>query len=1442
MSGHISAAGHSPSNLRAGVAHPDQHSESVEPNWRSAEIDGGWTWDFSQGSHQDTFEFRSDIDALGSSLSAAWSRAADPFLSYAPSALGPAAYSAELIASAAGLVTEAASQRFSLAFEASAPADAVSQSQDVLDLFSAAFMPAMSMGRGPEALLAAPSSGFRLHSCCGGCQPADIPGFATAGTRGSGADFGAAGLLESYSGRFAPPEDYVLHDSKWGSAAFGTPGGTVTWSLVGAGFTDDTGQLFSGTTTALTNLLSNAADVLALAFASWTAVANIQFVQVADGGGNFGAGQTADIRIGGGYIDGSSSVLARAFQPGSFDGGDIVFDSGETTFWTATSFQAVAAHEIGHAIGLRHTDVAGSLMNAFYNPSIIIPQADDIEGARFLYGAAGGPPSATGSVTIADVSITEGNAGTQNLTFTVTRTGGTAAFSVNYTTANGSAAAGTDYVARSGVLSFGVGVNTQAVSITINGDTAFEANENFVINLSNAINGASIADAQGVGTINNDDLGVVADDYSDGLADISTPFGQANSVGTVGTLETLDDRDWFRVSLVAGDSVTVNLRGADSGAGTLIDPFLRLYNSTGVLLASDDDTGQGTDSQLTFTPTTSGFHYLEATSYNSSYSGTYRMSITAPNVAPTITSNGGGSAATVSVIENDPFVTVVTASDGNGDRITYSIIGGADAAQFTVNAATGALRFASAPNFEAPRDVGADNSYLVEVRAVDNGAVPLNDVQTITVNVSNVAPLAGGVLGLAQFGSSVGAGSWTNDNAAPRRLADVNGDGRADIVGFGPAGAIVALASGNGNFASGVLGVAQFGSGSAAGSWSGDDRFPRRPGDVNGDGRADIVGFGGGGAYVALSTGGTAFGTMFLGLASFGTNADAGSWSTDNSVPRRLGDVNGDGMADIVGFGGDGVYVATAVGGGFFANPTLRLAQFGSYAAAGSWTNDDATPREVADVNGDGRADIVGFGGAGVYVALARADGTFAPAILALNNLGSYAEAGSWTSDDRLPREIGDFNGDGRADVAGFRDAGTFIAFGRADGTFGPAELHLAEFGTLPAAGSWSNDTAMPREVADVTGDGRADVVGFGAAGVIVAQSISSPAFGVASLQLAAFSPTVDGWSTDDRFPRRMADVNGDGKADIVGFGGNGVYVSYATSSGSFTNYSLKLAQFGFDGAAGGWGSDDRFPRKMADVNGDGRADIVGFGGAGALVSLARADGSFAGAILGLGQFGTNDAAGGWISDNRFPRELGDVNGDGMDDIVGFGGAGALVSLATGGGNFAGAVLRVNDFGTAAGAGWSSDDAAPRRLADVNGDGMADIVGFGAAGVYVSLATGGGTFGPAALKLSAFGLNQGWPSDDAVRRDVADVNGDGRADIIGFNSTGVNVAVAAGGGAFNAPVNVLNAFGPGAAGGWSSDNLYHRELADVNGDGKADIVGFGVGGVFVAQTSPFLDF
>jgi serralysin len=119
-----------------------------------------------------------------------------------------------------------------------------------------------------------------------------------------------------------------------------------------------------------------------------------------------------------------------------------------------------------------------------------------------------------------------------------------------------------------------------------------------------------------------------------------------------------------------------------------------------------------------------------------------------PNQLPTITSNGGGNTAAVSMAENTTAVTTVTATDPDlGQTLGYSIFGGADASKFTINSTTGALAFVTAPNFEAPTDAGVNNVYDVTVQVSDgNGgidtqaiAVAVQDVAGVTINGTNQA-------------------------------------------------------------------------------------------------------------------------------------------------------------------------------------------------------------------------------------------------------------------------------------------------------------------------------------------------------------------------------------------------------------------------------------------------------------------------------------------------------------------------------------------------------------------------------------------------------------------------------------------------------------------------------------------------------------------------------
>jgi uncharacterized repeat protein (TIGR01451 family) len=109
------------------------------------------------------------------------------------------------------------------------------------------------------------------------------------------------------------------------------------------------------------------------------------------------------------------------------------------------------------------------------------------------------------SLSINDASIAEGDSGTTPLVFTVSLSAASGqTVIVNYATADNSAAAGVDYQSTSGTLTFNPGDTQKTISVPINGDTTFESNETFFVNLSGQTN-ATISDSQGQGTITNDD-------------------------------------------------------------------------------------------------------------------------------------------------------------------------------------------------------------------------------------------------------------------------------------------------------------------------------------------------------------------------------------------------------------------------------------------------------------------------------------------------------------------------------------------------------------------------------------------------------------------------------------------------------------------------------------------------------------------------------------------------------------------------------------------------------------------------------------------------------------------------------------------------------------------------------------------------------------------------
>ena len=181
------------------------------------------------------------------------------------------------------------------------------------------------------------------------------------------------------------------------------------------------------------------------------------------------------------------------------------------------------------------------------------------------------------SLSINDVTVIEGNAGTVNAVFTVTLSAASGqAVSVNYATADGTATQPADYTNTTGTLNFAPGATTQTITVPVIGETVPEANETFFVNLSGATN-ATIADNQGLGTITNDDVpvtvnpatvpnGAVAAAYSQTITASGgvAPYSFAVTAGALPAGLTLSPGGVLSGTPTAGGSFNFTVSATDS--------------------------------------------------------------------------------------------------------------------------------------------------------------------------------------------------------------------------------------------------------------------------------------------------------------------------------------------------------------------------------------------------------------------------------------------------------------------------------------------------------------------------------------------------------------------------------------------------------------------------------------------------------------------------------------------------------------------------------------------------------------------------------------------------------------------------------------------------------------------------------------------------------------
>ena len=389
--------------------------------------------------------------------------------------------------------------------------------------------------------------------------------------------------------------------------------------------------------------------------------------------------------------------------------------------------------------------------------------------------------------------------------------------------------------------------------------------------------------------------------------------------------------------------------------------------------------------------------------------------------------------------------------------------------------------------------------------------------------------------------------------------------------------------------------------------------------------------------------------------------ATALGWRVDKH-PRVVVPLKRGGPPSIVGFGDCGVWTAVGNGAGAFAPPNVVIADFGPQA--GGWQVDQH-PRFVADLSGTGRADIVGFGDAGVWTAIGNGDGTFQAPRYVLANFG-YQQG--WRVETH-PRFLAVLTSSGRADIVGFGDAGVWTALSNGDGTFQDPKYVLANFG---AQQGWRVDR-HPRLVVSLTGSGRADIVGFGDAGVWTALGNGDGTFQEGKFVLANFGYEAGGWRVESH-PRLLAHLTSSGHADIVGFGNAGVWTALGNGDGTFQEGKFVLANFGLE--AGGW-QVEQHPRLLANLTNSGHADIVGFGTAGVWTAIGNGDGTFKDARYVLANFGLDQ---GWRPD-RHPRLVVSLTPSGRADLVGFGDAGVWTAIGDGQGGFPASNYVLANFG-----------------------------------------------------------------------------------------------------------------------------------------------------------------
>ena len=725
------------------------------------------------------------------------------------------------------------------------------------------------------------------------------------------------------------------------------------------------------------------------------------------------------------------------------------------------------------------------------------------------------------------------------------------------------------------------------------------------------------------------------------------------------------------------------------------------------------------------------------------HSGTNTLSVRAGATLPGATAFSFGAPITYTV-GNAPTSVIVVDLDGDGRAEIVAANNGSQSVSVLRNqtAPGGTLSFA----VQGQRATGVGAQWIRHADLNNDGRPDLivagdpspTHALAVLLNITDIAAGTG-----PEFSAAQGFGG--NFTASGLALADVDGDGRIDVLANGVGGVRIfrnTTAPGAATVSFGAaITVSVSGPSLGAGI---------AVGDIDGDGRPDLVrtsGFGSVAVFRNTSTG--------PGAINFGSATTFSVGSDEYDV--ALTDLNGDGRPDIVlsRINGNDVRVLrnlTAPGG----TPNFQLLP--AIAVPG-------TPigLEVGDLNGDGIPDIAVSQSATGTIALFR--GTTAADTAAVSFMAPTVAA---VNENPQGLAVGDFDLDGRPDLlaANFTTqvspSGQLVSALRNVTAPGGAAVAFEPFVTLPVQ-IGVTFPAWPYDVLalDVNLDGRPDLVSanYGQRAVAVrTNAITVPG----SFTNASFN-SVEGFDTDNPgLPTGLAtgDLNGDGRPDVVA----NLFFQSSDGPDSFAFVMLNTT------APGGIPSFERStpanlgssrPENavvLADINRDGRLDLVSTNFTDRTVRTF-----FNNTPIGSVSAPSFPATGSVSIDGR-PRSVaaGDLNGDGRVDIV--------TATQIGSTQNGSVAVLMNETAPGASAAVYTRTETPinflatgTRLADVDGDGRLDVLAldsFNNRIVVLLNRTAPGASTAAFEVLPPFVVNA-----TARGFEIVDANGDGQPDI-----------------------------------------------------------------------------